>query len=100
MMADSLAAPIANFLYAWRFDNWLGCNPSHEPLSARTRKGLYMLIRIAVPACGKTRDSMISEALRRAGYEVVEDERGVYIERNVNAESSEAQPSVQVVGAT
>ena len=76
-----LAGPIGDFLYEWRFNNRMGVNPGHRPLSAASRCGLYSLIRIAVPACGKSRDATIASAVRFAGYRVIENETGLYVER-------------------
>lgn len=77
---------IRDFLTTYPLDEWWpGINPRQRPLSAARPSGLYALIRIACPACGKDCDPLIAEAVCMAGYQVVEDVDGCHIERNLNS---------------
>lgn len=96
---QTLVAPIGDFLYEWRFNNWMGVNPSHRPLSAASHCGVYALIRIAVPACGRSRDAIIAAAVRLAGFRVIEDDAGVYVERDTTPPGSTPSLSANDQGA-
>ena len=80
-----LAKALSHFLYQWHFASkgiWRDINPRFERFSARSHMGLIALLRISVPAIEKdTRSVRIAEAIREAGYAVIEDDAGVYIER-------------------
>ena len=64
----------------------MGLNPDHQPFTARSHIGIIRLLRISVPACSGARSARIAEAIRQAGYQVIEDSEGCYIERNLSSE--------------
>ncbi len=97
--AQALADQIGKFLFDYRFKNWMGVNPDHRPLAATSRSGLLSLIRIAVPACGRSLDVNIAAAVRLAGFRVIEDEAGVYVERDTAPKCSMPSPSADDQGA-
>jgi hypothetical protein len=88
---------IQSFLYQWRFAPdglYRQLNPHNQPFSAPTHEALIALLRVSVPAIGRTRAARVSDAIRLAGYEVIKDQDGVYIKRNVNQGSSATQTNV------
>lgn len=78
MNADVAAIQVADFLYRYHYENWMGVNPDHRPLTARTPSGLYALIRMATPALGEARDVLVAGVVRAAGYMVVPLDSGSY----------------------
>ena len=72
---------IREFMYQWQFAPdglWREVNPEYQPLKASSHRGLIALLRISVPAIGDARSLRVTEALRQAGYRIIELEDGSF----------------------
>lgn len=85
---QTLADGIRTFLHDWQFADdgiWRQVNPTYQPLTARSREGLIALLRISVPAIGSTRSARVADAIREAGYQVIEVDGLYSIQRNTQS---------------
>ena len=83
MTTAELAPHVGAFLYEYQYENWLGINEQHRPLSARTRRGVLAFVRMCVPELAGVRDARLTHAIALAGYRVSESRfGGFYVERS------------------
>ncbi len=84
MNRDAAVDQVRQFLTLFPLDEWWpGLNPSFKPISATKPRGLYMLVRISCPALGDSRDAIVAEVVRIAGYDVIPLDGGYTFEKRL-----------------
>lgn len=71
-----IAPHVRAFLYQYQYENWLGINEQHRPVSAKTRRGVLAFVRMCVPELAGVRDARLTHAIALAGYRVSESRSG------------------------